>query len=227
MVFSEKGGEEKMKKGFTLIELLVVIAIVAILAAILLPALETARERARATTCLNNLKQISTAWFIYTEDYDGWTPAIHDYPFHMLISMGYLPAKNISVFTCPTNIKLVKTTLTFNNISIPRHYMVNPEVNIQDIYNRSTAFLFLEGSYGPLTVRGASRFRDTIWNITWIHAGGINIVIYDGSARFIPGPKTPPNLTWRDLRTITWRNWPGWTDADRSNYLFSLGITGH
>lgn len=60
--------------GFTLIELLVVIAIIAILAAILFPVFAQAREKARQTACLSNLKQIGNALTMYVQDYDESLP---------------------------------------------------------------------------------------------------------------------------------------------------------
>jgi prepilin-type N-terminal cleavage/methylation domain-containing protein/prepilin-type processing-associated H-X9-DG protein len=63
------------RRGFTLIELLVVIAIIAILAAILFPVFARARENARRTSCLSNLKQIGLGIMQYTQDYDEKYPA--------------------------------------------------------------------------------------------------------------------------------------------------------
>lgn len=57
--------------GFTLIELLVVIAIIAILAAMLLPALNKAKQRAQAAQCMSNTKQMSLAWIMYSGDNNG------------------------------------------------------------------------------------------------------------------------------------------------------------
>lgn len=63
------------RKGFTLIELLVVIAIIAVLAAILFPVFARAREQARATSCLANMKEIGTALMMYMQDSEDYFPA--------------------------------------------------------------------------------------------------------------------------------------------------------
>ncbi|MFO7946068.1 MAG: prepilin-type N-terminal cleavage/methylation domain-containing protein [Armatimonadota bacterium] len=68
------------RKGFTLIELLVVIAIIAILAAILFPVFARAREKARQSACLNNVKQIMLGMMQYTQDYDERYPPANRWP---------------------------------------------------------------------------------------------------------------------------------------------------
>jgi len=81
-------------KGFTLIELLVVIAIISILAAILFPVFARARENARRTSCLSNLKQIGIGIMQYTQDYDERYP------------MNYWwkdPGSSVAGVTCPSN----------------------------------------------------------------------------------------------------------------------------
>jgi prepilin-type N-terminal cleavage/methylation domain-containing protein/prepilin-type processing-associated H-X9-DG protein len=90
------------KSGFTLIELLVVIAIIAILASILFPVFARARENARRTSCMSNMKQIGLGIAQYTQDYD------EKYPY-MYSGVGYWPGlimpyvKSAQVFDCPSN----------------------------------------------------------------------------------------------------------------------------
>jgi len=69
---AERWRSSHRRAGFTLVELLVVIAIISILAALLLPALQKAKEMARSITCTNNLRQLSSAMWQYADDYGGF-----------------------------------------------------------------------------------------------------------------------------------------------------------
>lgn len=73
-MFGKTPLRSRTHRGFTLIELLVVIAIIAILAAILFPVFAQAREKARQATCASNLKQLGTAFIMYSTDYDDTFP---------------------------------------------------------------------------------------------------------------------------------------------------------
>ena len=110
-----------MKKTFTLIELLVVIAIIAILAGMLLPALNSAREKGRGASCKNNLKQMHMGAMLYNSDYKEWNVAkIYSKAlipgrtqqgvtwYGMMQVMKYLP--NGKIFRCPSNAANVKGT---------------------------------------------------------------------------------------------------------------------
>jgi prepilin-type N-terminal cleavage/methylation domain-containing protein/prepilin-type processing-associated H-X9-DG protein len=100
------------KQGFTLIELLVVIAIIAILAAILFPVFAQAREKARQTSCLSNLKQMGLGFMMYAQDYDETMPAafaqngaingggVAEVPYEHQI-LPYI--KNDQIFGCPSD----------------------------------------------------------------------------------------------------------------------------
>jgi|YelNatPaOPRAMG01_1025707.scaffolds.fasta_scaffold61217_2 prepilin-type N-terminal cleavage/methylation domain-containing protein/prepilin-type processing-associated H-X9-DG protein len=110
------------KKGFTLIELLVVIAIIAILAAILFPVFSRAREQARKTSCLSNLKQLSTGLSMYVQDWDEYFPWSlrlggdgNVYSFYHSI-MPYI--KNVQVFLCPGDSTPLRVS-DFWNLGIP------------------------------------------------------------------------------------------------------------
>ncbi len=95
------------KRGFTLIELLVVITIIAILAAILFPVFARAREKARASGCQSNLKQIGLAILQYVSDYDDVLP-IGSYNSPPLTGIRWMHqiypyVKNAQIFTCPSD----------------------------------------------------------------------------------------------------------------------------
>ena len=101
----------KNRSGFTLIELLVVIAIIAILAAILFPVFAQARERARAVSCLSNMRQILTAEQMYAQDFDEKLVRLRDFSFKAKGSKWAWGAqdmlnpyiKNNQIWKCPSD----------------------------------------------------------------------------------------------------------------------------
>ena len=102
---------KQSNKGFTLIELLVVIAIIAILAALLLPALAKAKEKGRATFCLNNLKQVGIGMLMFADENDDMIPrgSAGSARRWWLEFMPYVPEggterdyRNIRIFMCPS-----------------------------------------------------------------------------------------------------------------------------
>ena len=116
-----------IRQGFTLIELLVVIAIIALLAAILFPVFSRARENARKTSCMNNLKQIALGWQQYVQDNDEMTipisvdgtmnSNIRAFVWNHLLQP-YI--KSTQIFKCPSNTSPQGYTMNTNLGSGPR-----------------------------------------------------------------------------------------------------------
>ena len=140
-----------MKRNFTLIELLVVIAIIAILAAMLLPALNQARERAKAIKCVSNIKQSGTALSLYANDFGSRLPGAaqqwgtSDRPWGDVLMRvcGYLG--DVKVMQCPdvkyqSTAKIDDGSMFWNTYGLVRSYVKSDGSEAHDSnYCRSIA----------------------------------------------------------------------------------------
>ncbi len=210
-----------MRRGFTLIELLVVIAIIAILAAILFPVFARAREKARQTSCLSNVKQIMLGVLMYAGDYDERFPpyrwvqeppssvwydrdngAVSNRHFWAESVEPYL--KNVQIMFCPSS---AYSDGDFSNGKRFLTYGYNGKMNytkIGDFKNPASQI-----GIGDLGVRHSDRVptgyvenwfiwvsNDSQWRqYSWwsdIHNGGGNYGFLDGHAKWLS--ETDPQL---------------------------------
>src|SRR6266496_3840356 len=174
-------GPNRGRPAFTLIELLVVIAIIAILAAILFPVFAQAREKARATTCLSNIKQIGTATMMYAQDNDENMP------------YGY-------AYTWPGQKEWVGTHGPFNN------NWQNPSVPLADIEDTAGTIAIFDGfrsnevwaleqtdawynaGFGPAYVGDTPDKKIPTGHVDKRHSGGFNAPFSDAPAYFTRRP---------------------------------------
>jgi len=203
------------RSGFTLIELLVVIAIIAILAAILFPVFARAREKARQASCLSNLKQLTLAFLMYSQDYDERWVTSYVVPGMPQGSQGtnvcwwrfppYPYVKNWGVYVCPDSIRDAGNAADSRN---QFHFNYGYNGNLQarkdgDIRSPASCAALGDASHwfgngcGGRSFAWASVNRRPAGNpcnasqtVNWVddctrHNGGSNIAFADGHAKWL------------------------------------------
>lgn len=218
---------KKSTRGFTLIELLVVIAIIAILAAILFPVFAQAREAARKTSCLSNLKQLGTGFTMYSADSDemvcppfnGQGGTVNANTWDRLVQP-YL--KNWGVMTCPSDSGSSQPTAPFVGFPMRRSYTMPSHLGWEWAANRVFTVSLAEIPFPSYTLELFERNNCNSWPNGWQncsvsdgsnewayrHNDFCNVVYMDGHVKSHKGD--PKNSHWAILPG--YRCWP-WRSA--------------
>lgn len=182
-----------MRRGFTLIELLVVIAIIAILAAILFPVFTSAKEKARQSSCMSNMMQLSKGFRLYMDDKDGRYPSTSPLDsgfgarYMTYVNSGWLYynsyaspcldirrgglfpyVKNTRVYICPSDINAVKANKLHLSYSMNSQFNWLAESSVRQ--SSKTVLLVDEGkgSYSPY-YRGIVSLNDGNFGINLVN----------------------------------------------------------
>ena len=213
--------------GFTLIELLVVIAIIAILAAILFPVFAQAREKARAVSCLSNLKQLGAGAVMYTQDYDEmYVPHCHrdlsnlaEHPSAYWFEMLQPYVKNRQVLICPSHRGAVGGNGFVGNYGYLCDGFTLDPANINytgtpvggygslaDIQDPAQLVMLGESQSAtcrvcPLYHNHATPAAPPVWPVQQRHNGGANYMFFDGHAKWMRyGQTLAPHNMWRNIQ---------------------------
>ncbi len=194
-----------------MIELLVVIAIIAILAAILFPVFAQAREAARKTSCLNNLKQQATAIQMYAQDYDEALPqgsrTMSDGTVWRWMHQTYPYVKNAGIFHCPSsNFYWDATNFTGNAGSYGYNAFFLNNQTLGNIGKPAETVVVADTPANGPTGFGTNKFRarpdlpngstGAVWNtwpqhqsrVAYLHSGGAGVAFADGHVKTLrPG----------------------------------------